>query len=60
MESLRFAVGEIPFRNDSLDERDEIPKLKRIESQKAGYDIRFKEAIQLWLQHRPEWQAAQG
>lgn len=40
--------------------RDEILTLKWIESQKAGRDIGFKEAIQRWLQHRPEWKAAQS
>ena len=32
--------------------------LKRIESEKAGRDIGFERAIQLWLKHRPEWRAA--
>ena len=43
------------FWNDFLDEQDEILTLKWIESKKAGHDIGFKEAIQRWLQHRPEW-----
>jgi hypothetical protein len=32
--------------------------LKWIEFKKAGRDIGFKEAIQRWLKHRPEWRAA--
>jgi hypothetical protein len=48
------------FWNDFLDERDEILTLKWIESEKGGRDIGFKEAIQRWLQHRPEWRAAQS
>ena len=53
------AQAEIRFWNDFLDERDEILKLKWIESGKTGHDIGFKRAIQLWLKHRPGWKAAQ-
>ncbi|GEM_PF-1005683 len=46
------------FWNDFLDERDQILTLKWIESEKAGRDIGYERAIQLWLKHRPEWRAA--
>jgi hypothetical protein len=39
-----------------LEEREEILKLKWIESQKAGRDIGYEQAIQIWLQlHRRSW-----
>jgi hypothetical protein len=38
-----------------LEERDEILKLKWIESRKAGGDIGIKKAIHLWLKHRQDW-----
>jgi hypothetical protein len=46
------------FWNDFLDERDEILTLEWLESERAGADIGFERAIQLWLRHRPEWRAA--
>jgi hypothetical protein len=51
-------LAENQFWNDFLDERDEILRLKWIESQKAGRDIGYERAIQLWLKHRPEWRLA--
>jgi hypothetical protein len=39
-----------------LEEREEILKLKWIESQKAGQDIGYEQAIQIWMQHhRRSW-----
>ena len=39
-----------------LNEREEILKLKWIESQKAGQDIGYEKAIQIWMQHhRRSW-----
>jgi len=39
-----------------LEEREEILKLKWIESQKAGHDIGWERAIQIWMQeHRGPW-----
>ncbi len=52
--------SENQFWSDFLDERDEFPTLKRIESQEAGHDIGYERATQLWLKHRPEWRAAHG
>ena len=52
--------SENQFWNDFLDERDQILTLKWIESEKAGRDIGYERAIQLWLKHRPGWQAAHG
>ena len=55
---LPESLAENQFWLGFLDERDEILRLKWIESQKAGRDIGFKQAIQLWLKHRPGWRAA--
>ena len=52
--------SENQFWNDFLDERDEILTLKWIESEKAGRDIGYERAIQLWLKYRPDWQGAHG
>lgn len=52
------SAAENKFWNDFLDERDQILTLKWIESQKAGKDIGFERAIQLWLEHRDRWKAA--
>lgn len=42
--------------NFFLEEREEILKLKWIESQKAGQDIGYEKAIQIWMQHhRRSW-----
>ena len=39
-----------------LAERDEILKLKWIESEKAGQDIGWEKAIQIWMrEHRGFW-----
>ncbi len=39
-----------------LEEREEILKLKWIESQKAGRDIGYEQAIQIWMHHhRRSW-----
>jgi len=39
-----------------LDESEEILKLKWIESQKAGQDIGYEQAIQIWMKnHRGSW-----
>ena len=39
-----------------LTEREEIVKLKWIESQKAGHDIGWKKAIEIWMHdHRRSW-----
>jgi hypothetical protein len=50
--------AESQFWREFLDERDEILRLKWIESEKAGRDIGYERAIQLWLKHRPGWQMA--
>jgi hypothetical protein len=37
-------------------EKEEIDRLKWIESEKAGYDIGFNKAITIWvINHRSEW-----
>ena len=37
-------------------EREEILKHKRIESEKAGYDISFEQALTDWIvKHRSKW-----
>ena len=51
------SLAEKEFWNDLLDERDKIVRLKWIESQKAGHDIAFREAIPRWLKDRPKWRA---
>jgi hypothetical protein len=51
-------LAENKFWSDFLDERDEILRLKWIDSQKAGRDIGIPEAIRRWLDHRARWQAA--
>ena len=39
-----------------LEEREELLKLKWLESQKAGQDIGWERAIQIWMQeHRGPW-----
>ena len=39
-----------------VEEREEILKLKWIESQKAGQDIGYEKAIQIWMKnHRSSW-----
>lgn len=48
-------LAENQFWADFLDERKQILDLKWIESEKAGRDIGFERAIQLWLKHRPDW-----
>ncbi|MEX0326770.1 MAG: hypothetical protein AB3N33_11855 [Puniceicoccaceae bacterium] len=41
-----------------LAEREEILKLKWIESEKAGQDIGFEKALLMWVrQHRSHWRA---
>lgn len=50
--------SENQFWQHFLEERDEILKLKWIESRKAGRDIGFKQAIQRWLKYRSGWQKA--
>ncbi|HNU53170.1 MAG TPA: hypothetical protein PKJ98_19945 [Verrucomicrobiota bacterium] len=52
------ALAENQFWRDFLDERDEILKLKWIDSKKEGRDIGFQEAIRRWLKHRPGWRKA--
>lgn len=52
------ALAENQFWRDFLDERDEILKLKWIESKKEGRDIGFTEAIRRRLKHRPGWRKA--
>jgi hypothetical protein len=37
-----------------LEEREEILKLKWIESEKAGKDIGFDRALYLWLKHHKQ------
>jgi hypothetical protein len=40
-------------------ERDEIDRLKWIESEKVGYDIGFENALRIWQRHhRDLWRAA--
>ena len=42
-----------------LAERDEILKHKWIESEKAGYDIGFEQALTDWIvKHRSKWRKA--
>jgi len=55
---LPEAMAEDQFWIDFLDERDEILRLKWIESEKAGWDIGFEQAIQKWLKHRTGWRTA--
>ena len=44
-----------------LAERDEILRLKWIESEKAGRDIGFDAALLMWiLRHQGDWRAARG
>ena len=52
------ALAENQFWRDFLDERDEILKLKWIDSKNEGRDIGFQEAIRRWLKHRPGWRKA--
>ncbi len=41
-------------------ERDEILKHKRIESEKAGHDIGFEQALTDWImKHRSKWLESQ-
>ncbi len=52
-----------PFHHSSLyqeflEERDEILRLKWIESEKAGEDIGFEKALLTWVRnHRHDWKA---
>jgi hypothetical protein len=40
-------------------EREEIMRLKWLESEKAGYDIGFERALMDWIvNHRTKWQKA--
>ena len=53
--------GDVLLRNSTLykefqAERDEILKHKWIESEKAGYDIGFEQALTDWIiSHRAKW-----
>ncbi len=44
---------------DFLAEREEILRHKWIESEKAGHDIGFEQALQDWIRnHRDKWRAS--
>lgn len=50
-----FATGSTLYQ-EFLAEREEILKLKWIESEKAGQDIGFDRALMIWVRkHRSDW-----
>lgn len=53
------AQAENQFWQDFWKERQQILDLKWIESEKAERDIGYREAIRIWMKHRPGWLAAQ-
>lgn len=63
-EPLAAQSGSDLVRNSSLyrefqAEREEILKHKWLESQKAGYDIGFEQALTDWIvNHRTKWRRA--
>lgn len=51
----RFATGSTLYK-EFLEEKEEILRLKWIESEKAGKDIGFERALLTWVTgHRTEW-----
>lgn len=52
---LNFATGSKLYQ-EFLAEKEEILKLKWIESEKAGKDIGFERALLTWVRkHRSDW-----
>ncbi|MGA0119889.1 MAG: hypothetical protein ACO3HJ_00375 [Methylophilaceae bacterium] len=52
-----FATGSLLYA-EFLAEREEILKLKWIESEKAGKDIGFDRALMIWVRkHRSDWKS---
>lgn len=50
-----FPTGSLLYA-EFLAEREEILKLKWIESEKAGQDIGFDRALMIWVRkHRSDW-----
>lgn len=51
-----FPIENSDYYHFYLLEREEIMKLKWIESEKAGYDIGMNHAFWIWnMQHRQKW-----
>jgi hypothetical protein len=56
--NTNFATGSLLYA-EFLAEREEILKLKWIESEKAGKDIGFDKALMIWVRnHRSGWKKA--
>lgn len=53
------AQSDHKFWQAFLEERQQILELKWIESEHAKRDIGYREAIRIWMKHRPGWLAAQ-
>lgn len=52
-----FPTGSLLYA-EFLAEREEILKLKWIESEKAGSDIGFEKALIIWVRkHRSDWKS---
>lgn len=52
-----FPTGSLLYA-EFLAEREEILKLKWIESEKAGKDIGFEKALMIWVRkHRSDWKS---
>ena len=52
-----FPTGSLLYA-EFLAEREEILKLKWIESEKAGSDIGFEKALMIWVRkHRSDWKS---
>ena len=52
-----FPTGSLLYA-EFLAEREEILKLKWIESEKAGGDIGFEKALMIWVRkHRSDWKS---
>ena len=55
-----FPTGSLLYA-EFLAEREEILKLKWIESEKAGHDIGFEKALMTWIRkHRSDWKSGRS